>query len=420
MDKKLVLYAAALFGIVTPIYTKLGNVALGIFSVLMLIYVVKNGKRPALKWTNIGAFVFGTTMFIILLLVVGLLYTDHISRGVKLIGNYFSYILIPFVLVLAPYAILAGVKEKATKFFVYGSIISSVTLLGHNFYNYFVAKGKLVIEEDLFGYYYTYHEFASLLNFHPTLLGTYYVFALVILNETKDWLNQYIKFGISFILVLCILFLNSRAVYLILALYGIFYFFQRGKLIYARSKGLLAGLIVLLGVLMSVGIILVKDTYIYERMTDQLIWELEENKGTLYDDQHANDSRVSRWEAIYKHAMQKPWIGYGSGSEDEEVLKAYEEDNLQHALEYEYGPHNQYLSFLLEYGLVGLGCFVFYLCYQLRLALLRKDVIYFCLVAAIAISCVFDSVLYLNTNIIFFAFFGNLFTFLSWRSKATD
>lgn len=420
MDKKLVLYAAALFGIVTPIYTKLGNVALGIFSVLMLIYILKNGKRPPLKWTSIGAFIFGTTIFIILLLVVGLLYTDYMSRGVKLIGNYFSYLLIPFVLVLAPYTILTGVKEKATKFFVYGSMISSVTLLGHNFYNYFLAKGKLVIEVDLFGYYYTYHEFASLLNFHPTLLGTYYVFALVILNETKGWLTQYIKFGISFILVLCILFLNSRSVYLILALYGIFYFIQRGKLIYARSKGLLAGLIVLLGVLISVGVILVKDTYIYERMTHQLIWELEENKGTFYDNQHANDSRVSRWEAIYKHAIQKPWIGYGSGSEGEEVLKAYEEGHLQHALEYEYGPHNQYLSFLLEYGLVGLGCFVFYLCYQLRLALLRKDVIYFCLVAAIAISCFFDSVLYLNTNIIFFAFFGNLFTFLSWRSKTTD
>ena len=95
MDKKLVLYAAALFGVVTPIYTKLGNVALGIFSVLMLIYILKNGKRPPLKWTSIGAFIFGTTIFIILLLVVGLLYTDYMSRGVKLIGNYFSYLLIP-------------------------------------------------------------------------------------------------------------------------------------------------------------------------------------------------------------------------------------------------------------------------------------------------------------------------------------
>ncbi|WP_353160319.1 O-antigen ligase family protein [Myroides odoratus] len=420
MDKKFVLYAAALFGVTTPIYTKLGNVALGLFAVLMVVYLLKKGQRFSPNLSNVSKMIFGTTIFIIALLLIGLFYTEYVSRAIKLFENYLSYILVPLVFMFAPFDLLQGVREKGTRFFVYGCVISSLVLLGHNFYSYFLAKGEWVIEEDLFGYYYTYHEFASLLKFHPTLLGTYYVFALVILNETKDWLNEYAKFGISCVLVLCILFLNSRAVYLILALYGVYYFIQRGKLLYAKRKGLLAGLIVLLGALMSVGVILVKDTYIYERMTDQLIWELEENKGTLYDDQHTNDSRVSRWEAIYEHAMQKPWMGYGSGSEDEEVLKAYKEDNLQHALESEYGPHNQYLSFLLEYGLIGLGCFVFYLGYQLRLAFLRNDIIYFCLVTAIAISCIFDSVLYLNTNIIFFAFFGNLFTFLSWRNKTTD
>lgn len=420
MDRKLVLYAAAFFGIVTPIYTKLGNVAMALFAVSMVVYLIRNGQRPSWTITNIGKTIFGTTFFIVVLLLFGLLYTDHLSRAVRLFENYLSYILVPLLFICAPFEVLYAIREKAMKYFVYGCLISSVILLGHNFYSYFLSKGAWVIEEDLFGYYYTYHEFASFLKFHPTLLGTYCIFALVILNESNYWKNTLMKAIFNFILILCIVFLNSRAVYLLLGLYGMYHFLQLGKRLYGRSKALLVGLVMAVVVLTSVGIVALKDTYIYERMTDQLIWELNDNKGTLYDDQHVNDSRVSRWEAIYEHAMQKPLLGYGSGSEDEEVLKAYKEEDLTYALESGYGPHNQYLSFLLEYGLLGLGCFVFYLGYQLRLALMHKDVIYFCLIAAISISCIFDSVLYLNTNIIFFAFFGNLFTFLSWRNKTTD
>lgn len=420
MDKKIVLYTAALFGLAAPIYTKFGNVALALFAVSMVVHLLKNRQRFSPRLADGSKLIFGTTIFIIALLLVGLFYTEYTSRAIQLFGNYSSYILVPLVFVFAPFDLLQGVREKAIQFFVYGCVISSLILLGHNFYRYFLAKGGWIIEEDLFGYYYTYHEFASFLKFHPTLLGTYYIFALLVLNESGYWRSKGLKFFFNLTLIGCILFLNSRAVYLLLGLYGVFYVIHRGKLVYKKSKGLGMGILVLVFALLVVGIIQLKDTYIYERMTDQLIWELKENKGTFYDNQHQNDSRVSRWEAIYTHAMQKPLFGYGSGSEDGEVLRAYEEADLQYALEYAYGPHNQYLSFLVEYGLLGLGCFVFYLGYQLRLALRRKDVIYVGLIAAIAISCIFDSVLYLNTNIIFFAFFGNLFTFLSWRNKTTN
>lgn len=420
MDRKLVLYAAALFGAVTPIYTKFGNVALALFSVTLVLYAIKNGKRPSVNLKTSLKFIFGTTTIIIVWLGLGLLYTDYVSRGIRLFGNYFSYLLVPLLFLFASYDILLAIKEKATKFFVYGSAVSSTVLLSYNFYKYFLEKGTFIIEEDLFGYYYTYHEFTALLKFHPTLLGVYYLFALVILNESKGWLNTYSKLGINLVVLIGILFLNSRVVYLLIAIYGIYYFIQRGRILYDTKKGILLGSVVLLISLLTTGIILIKDTYIYERMTNQLIWDLKDNKGTLYDDQHKNDSRVSRWEAIYQYAMKKPLIGYGSGSEDAVVLQAYREDNLMHALEYEYGPHNQYLSFLLAYGLLGLGCFIFYLFYQVRLALLDRNVIYFYLILSIAISCVFDSVLYLNTTIIFFAFFGNLFTFLSWKNKTRD
>jgi len=420
MDKKIVLYAAALFGLVTPIYTKLGNVALALFAIAMVFYLFKKGQRATFSVTKGSKMIFCTSIFIIALLVVGLFYTEYTSRAIKLFENYLSYILVPLIFVFAPFELLQGIRERASQFFVYGCIISSLVLLGHNFYSYFLAKGGWVIEEDLFGYYYTYHEFASFLKFHPTLLGTYYIFALLIVNESGYWRIRGLKLFFNLTLILCVLFLNSRAVYLLLGLYGFFYLIQRGNLMYKKSKGWAIGILVAIVGLIAVAIVQLKDTYIYERMTDQLVWELNENNGTFFDDQHQNDSRLSRWKAIYKHAMQKPLFGYGSGSEDEQVLYAYEKANLQYALEYAYGPHNQYLSFFVEYGLVGLGCFVFYLSYQLRLALLRKDIIFFGLMAAIAISCIFDSVLYLNTNIIFFAFFGNLFTFLSWKSKTTD
>ena len=420
MDRKFVFYAAGLFGVVTPIYTKLGNVALGIFAVSIAVYLLKNRQAVPSTIANWSKFVFGTTIFIIALLLLGLTYTEYTSRAFKLFGNYFSYLLVPFLFLFAPFDLLQGIREKATQYFVYGCVISSVILLGHNFYDYFLAKGGWIIEEDLFGYYYTYHEFATFLKFHPTLLGTYYIFALLVLHESKYWTNKVLKIILSFILILCIIFLNSRAVYLLLALYGMFYFFQRGRALFRKSKGRFVGLVALGIALVVAGLMLLKDTYIYNRMTDQLIWELKENNGTFYDDQHQNDSRVSRWEAIYKHALQQPGLGFGSGSEDQEVLVAYKEADLQHALAYEYGPHNQYLSFLVAYGFLGLGCFVFYLYYQLRLACLSRDRVYFGLIMAIALSCMFDSVLYLNTTIIFFAFFGNLFTFLSWKSKITD
>lgn len=420
MEQRLVVICTAIFCFLMPIYTKLGNVAIGLLVLSVLFYIVKQKPNKVVTLNNLYRVLFTTTASMLVLLTLGLLFTDNIKFALHYYENYSSYLLLPFLFLFLSKRLLERMFRQAMRFFVYGSVLCSLILMGYNFIRYFKSKGGFVVESDLFSYNYTYHIFTELLRFHPTLLGIYILFSILIVCELPRFFKSYFRYSAMLVLVSCLLFLNSRS-----ALFCFFIYFVVSYILKIReviiTKGSFKRVIIATffgGFLLCALLYFLSNTYMEERFTNQLKWELTENAGTSYEGDMNNDSRFTRWKAIVDVAMDKPLFGYGSGSEDRVSLIAYEKHELHYARKLEYGPHNQYLSIFVEYGLFGLALFLYFLFSQFKFAWQSRNRVYFFLVLFIVVGCLFDSILYLNTQIIFVAFFFNLFTYMTWRKEA--
>ncbi|WP_041895652.1 O-antigen ligase family protein [Myroides profundi] len=421
MKKEIIFYLAFIFSASLPLSTKVANVCLILLGLAVIIKVFKDGinlnKKSFIKYG------LTTTVFVLVLLTIGLFFTDDVNNAFKYYGRFSSYFIVPLIFSFLPFSFLNEIKKTSCKGLIIGSVISSLILISITFFRYYVFKGNTVqLQADILSYDFTYHQFASQLNFHPVFLGFYIVLAIVFLIEYKGLFNNYLKIFSLFTLLLCLLFLNARSPLLLLCIYFIVFFIRR-VLIYFKYKKGLGQLFLFLGFTVMIvvsAIIFLKDTYLYQRFSKHIVWELTENKGTSYDGVYSNDSRVSRWKAIASKGGERPFFGHGAASEDKVVLIAYEENQLMYAYKEEYGPHNQYLSFFVEYGLFGVAIFIFYLFYNLRNAITSRDILYLFMFIIVAVGSLFDSILYRNMVVIFVGFYCNLFTIMDIKRRKNE
>lgn len=412
MDKKIVFFTSSLFCFALPLSTKLANMALFAFIISIVYYRFKARENKLKLGITLKQLLFQSTGFLILLLTLGLLFTEDRIGALKFYGRYSSYLLVPVFLSLLDAEMFPKLRRSSFKGLIIGATISGVYLLCLNFYKYFNFKGGVVVESDLFGYYFTYHEFTTPIDMHPTFLGLYLVLSFVGLCEIRSLFKNYLKVIIGILLIITLVFLNSRVPFVALFVYLVMCFYRLllGDISYkVKLKRVLlifgGGVVVIMLLLVTL-----KNTYFYQRFSNHIIWELSFNKGTSYDGVNANDSRLSRWVSITKKGLERPVFGYGSGSDDKIAIMAYEEDGLEYALQNHYGPHNQFLSIFIDFGLLGLFICLYYFGYNIYMARKQYDFIglFFFLITSFA--CFFDSLLYLNAGVIFFAFFGNMFT----------
>lgn len=412
MDKKIVFFTSSLFCFALPLSTKFANMALFAFIISIVYYKFKARENKLRLGITLKQLLFQTTGFLILLLTIGLLFTEDRVGALKFYGRYSSYLLVPVFLSLVDVEMFPKIKRSGFRGLIIGATISGIYLLCFNFYKYFNFKGRVVVESDLFGYNFTYHEFTTPINMHPTFLGLYLVLSFVGLCEFRNLFKNYLRVIIGALLIITLVFLNSRVPFIAFLVYLVMYFCRLllGDISYkVKIKRFL---LIFGGSITVVMLLLVtlKNTYFYQRFSNHIIWELSINKGTSYDGVNANDSRLSRWVSITKKGFEKPIFGYGSGSDDKIAIIAYEEERLEYALQNRYGPHNQFLSIFIDFGLFGLFICLYYFGYNIYMARKQYDFIglFFFLITSFA--CIFDSLLYLNAGVIFFAFFGNMFT----------
>jgi len=401
----------SIFAFVLPLSTKISNYLLLVVLLFVFVLGIKNNTYRCIKSKKWFVSIFQTTLVIFFILLFCLLYSSNIDIGLRLIKHDVYFLLVPLAFIGQQNDILSKVRKSSFVYFVLGSVLSSIVLLVNNFIKFYVFSIQHSVNlGTLFSYEFTYHKYASLLDFHPTVLGLYYSFALVLLLEAKGFFSKKAKIYLVGILVLSLLFINSRTAFLFLGIYCIYLLFS--SFYKAKNKvSFLSKLSLVLIVFVSVFFIILKDTYIYNRLWEQIGWELTENKGTSYDGVYSNDSRMSRWKAIIKTSTEQPLLGFGTGMQKEIVLNSYAENDLQFALKYEYDPHNYYLYILIENGIIGVILFVFMLLYQGYIYWKTKDLCAVFLIIFIMIGCFFDSILYLTPCILFFSFFSNLFYF---------
>lgn len=121
------------------------------------------------------------------------------------------------------------------------------------------------------------------------------------------------------------------------------------------------------------------------------------------------ESRAYRWDQALQLSYASPVIGYGSGSEKRILKERYFEKKLYRSYLQQLNAHNQYISFLLKTGIIGLLVFLAVLYMGVAAAWRRRDAIFCCFMLLITIVSISENILDVNKGIFFYAFFFSFF-----------
>lgn len=402
------LYTSFLFGLLLPFSTALSNVALiGFYvSVALLILI----KKTTFQKNNIRLLKYSTlALFLICLLSV--LFTKDYGVTFNMMGRRVTYLLTPLVCLFLSNESLYDVKKIALKGLFVGSLLSAVFLLSKNFIFYFATRPFLGFDNELFSFYHTGFQFAETVGIHPSYLGAYYLFGLGFLIFYNHIKRNVFKIVGCIVLISAIVFLASRAVYIIL----IFMLFIAlwVKLKNTFQSKLTAQIVYFFGVLMLslTAVMLFKNTYLYDRVTKEAAWELTHNVNENFNANTKSDSRAARWDVAMQLFLEKPFFGYGAGNEKKLLTEAYLESGLTYAAQKKYDTHNQFLSYMLEFGVFGLLLFVCFLAFNLKHALKTKEILFSLFIVSITLIGFVENFFNNNAGITFIAFFGTVFLF---------
>jgi O-antigen ligase len=123
------------------------------------------------------------------------------------------------------------------------------------------------------------------------------------------------------------------------------------------------------------------------------------------------EPRLARWNVAWQLIKASPVTGYGAGSETGLLHEAFYRDKYYSSFINNLNAHNQYLSFLLQSGLPGLIIYLLVLAYGFKLAIRRKDVLFFTFMLLLAVVSISEDYLAVDKGVMFYAIFFSFFIF---------
>lgn len=323
--------------------------------------------------------------FILMFPLIGIIFTNYKTEAIQQIVKYLPYL----ILSLTYFFVDKKIKQQLRKSIIAGLIIGVTLVLLYLFtitiYKYLGSNDSFL---KIFSYRYTYNNFLKPLDSHPTYLGLLVIISNYFLFRSKKSIQA--RGVILFINTLGLLFIMSKVIIIIFLAQIIEVFF---KLKNKRVKISIALIIISLGIVASfLSKNFYKDFYFLQRFSKELVWDLNsDNSNNSVNGRVNDDSRLARWSAITDKIKDSLILGYGSGSEKQVLKKTYKENSLYVSLKREYNTHSQYLFFGLEYGIIGILLFVYFLISNLYGAFKRNDFFIFHFVFWIIIICCFEN-----------------------------
>ena len=293
---------------------------------------------------------------------------DELYLGLKSLEKTISLLLFPIFII--------G-NQKNIKFYqllkAYSVATTSILIL-------FLMRYYLVYHEFFLSFYYGmnmwqmgYH-FANTIGIHAPALNMHLAFvsicnlyfAILNLKTSKHLflkIIQILLFVISFIFILIV---NTRIALLVCCigyfLVFIFYFLNNKnilELIKTSSIFIFITSIIL--------IVFIKNNHFMEQKYNRMIFDKFEMIGQLDKIQRPEVeiysslvTRLTIWKSTIDLAKYHLLYGVGSSDSKKELFKFYKKTNQKFLSKYQLPVHNQYLDYLLKFGILGtLGVFVY-------------------------------------------------------------
>ncbi|MDB4918245.1 O-antigen ligase family protein [Mucilaginibacter sp.] len=366
------------------------------FALHTLIHLDKKNIKPVFTLRTLA---LQSVFFVTLLCII---YTTNTNQAFTEIGRRSIILIIPALFCLNP----LDIKKYRSQLLLLFALVCTLTIV------YLYIDALITIRHFhlpfsmLFSKFFANHNFSEPINIHATFFSMQVAISLVyllsVLIKEKMFYNKFFYLGCCLVLTAGLIQLSSKSVcfsLFIIINVAIPYFLLQGVM---RRKFILVT--ASLSVLLITGILL-SGTF-RERYITELTTDLSPAKAN-----EILDSRLSRWKVVLGLIEKKPLTGYGTGSEMALLHDGFFNNKLYNSFLNNLNAHNQYLSFLLKSGIIGLLIYIATLAFGFRIAFQQKDLLFIAFMAIITTVSFSENFLDVDKGIFFYAFFFPFFIF---------
>ncbi len=343
------------------------------------------------KATLIPQLVFFVTM-------ISAIYSPSSSKSLAVLGNQMAILIFPLLFTLTTLD-LAKYRSWLMESLTMSCTLTIAYLYFDAFHTIFYYKLPV---RQLFSLAFVNQNFSEPLNMHPTYLSMLIVLSIIYsLSKILQKSGKSVYYlGSCFILFAGLIQLGSKSALfslLIIIIFGIPWFLIGQK---NRTRFLLYSL--------SVSVLLVSGIFSLQAFRNRFFVTLQndlaDSKGAV-----SMNGRLDRWKVAVDLIKKSPFLGTGSGSEIPLLKESYFERKMYGPYIFSLNAHNQYLSFLITSGIVGLLIYLGTLGWGLRHSIKNKDVLLFSFIVLTIVVSFSEDLLDVNKGIFFYAFFYSFF-----------
>lgn len=342
--------------------------------------------------------------------VAFLLLSDYQAEGIKDVSQQLAFVLFPVFLSLTKLD-LNKYKFPLLEIFGFTCTLTVLYLFIHAFkvIFYFHLPLTSIVQSSFLN-----QNFSSPIELHATYLSMYVLLSICIfiyrVFSKTNGRNIYVI--CCLILFAGLIQLSARAPFvaagIIFLLVIPFMLLQRPKRIW------------FLGISLLVTLVFFTTIYHSGSLRKRYLTDLRNDLSDYRDPGDLTESRWRRWELEWQLFIKSPVTGYGTGSEKFILGDEFYNNKFYRAFILRLNAHNQYLSFMLNEGLIGLFFFLAILIYVFSVAAKKKDFLLCCFLLILSIVCVSENVLDVSKGVMFYSFFFSFFLLTQKSFKMID
>jgi len=182
-----------------------------------------------------------------------------------------------------------------------------------------------------------------------------------------------------------------------------------------KGKGRLRFILVSTSITVLAFIVIFNSSAFKERYVTELKQDLSKSVAGA-----SIDSRIDRWNVTIALIGESPIIGYGAGSEIGLLQTSFFDKKFYNSYLNKLNAHNEYLSFLVKSGIIGLLIYISTLAFGFRISFRQKDLLFFTFMLLIAIVSLSENLLDVDKGIFFYAFFFSFFIFSNESGRSNS
>jgi O-antigen ligase len=364
------------------------------FALHTLIHLQKN------SWKNLLNFnlLFLQAVFYITLL--SCIYTRYSASAATDVTRQLAILLFPVFFALSNFN-FNKYRDNLLLTFSLVCLATVIYLYAHAFYvlHYFKLPARFIFSNSFIS-----HNFSLPIGIHATFLSLQIAIALFFMLSQliRRTANRAFYLLTVLLLFASIVQLGSKAILVAVLLsvnVAVPYFLISGK---KRLTYIL--------VTSTLSILLILGTWHTVSFRDRYFNDLKSDLSKVKPDE-AVEPRLVRWQAAMELVKKSPLIGYGAGSEISILQDQFYNKKINSALLNRLNSHNQYITFLLITGVIGLLVYLATLTYGFKIAISQNDLLFIVFILLIVTVSVSESMLNAEKGTWFYAFFFSFFIF---------